>query len=119
MSVNDESQPPSAMPFSAYSRATRSTSLYPVVHRLVTEKLRPNPVPQFDGRPVRHWLARQCDQASRDGRTQFYGGDYNRIEICECGRDRSWPTWSEVPAPTWLGETGRAGRRFWQGKNGE
>lgn len=101
---------PSDLPPRVFTPAVDKTWL---MHQVISKKMGPLDRPRFDGKPVRHWRTGLCRRASRQGLTRFYGGDYNRVEICPCGRDRSWPAWSEHPTSAWLGQTGRAGRLSW------
>lgn len=113
MPANDHARTPTDLPGFQAAHVPKDSLLYRKVHQVTSTRLAPSDIPRFTGKPVWHWWSRQCDKASLQQRTKFYGKFYNRIEVCPCGRDRTWPQYSDEPASSWLGKTGRAGRRFW------
>jgi len=84
------------------------------LHAVIVDKMRVQELPRFeDGKVPHHWTQRACNKAVAKGLFRWYGGDFNRSQVCHCGRDRTWPTWSDVPLSSWMGRSGRRGRRSW------
>lgn len=84
------------------------------VHARVFQVLTVSPLPRFDAPPPKHLLARHCTRSAKEeGGAKYYGNDYNRVQICICGRSRAWPTWSKTPRGQWLGRSGWRGRNSW------